>query len=212
MGGFAVKLRHVLAPEELHLVDPWALDEDDEYTRSYGGQRTAMHSAYEQVRRVFGADIAAGRVTLHRDYSTRAAATFADHSFDLIYVDAMHDYENVLADLLAYKDKLKPDGFLLGHDFSNTHMSRAKKFGIIRAVREFVAREPFELVLITNEAAPSYLLARTGNETTLPALRSDLLNHKACSLIEVDEALLDQFQQVGVSYADGRKGQMIRLG
>lgn len=212
MGGFAVKMRHLLKPSELHLVDPWALDEDDEYTRSYGGERSTMHSAYEQVCRVFSDDIAEGRVTLHRDYSARAADTFGDHSFDLIYVDAMHDYENVLADLLAYKDKVKPDGFLLGHDFSNTHMGRAKKFGVIRAVREFVAREPFELVLITNEAAPSYLLARSGNETTLPVLRSDLLNHKACSLIEVEETLLDRFEQVGVTYADGRKSQMIKLG
>jgi len=211
-GGFAVKLRHLLEPRTLHLIDPWARDEHDEYLTAYGGERSAMHAAYEQVQRIFHDDIVAGRTELHRAYSTEAAACFADHYFDYVYLDAMHAYEHVLADLMAYKDKVKPDGFILGHDFSNTRMGRAKKFGVIRAVREFTAREAFELVLVTNEAAPTYLLAHFGNDTTLPALRSALLNHKACSLIELDDSLLDQFEQIEVIYADGGKGQLMRFG
>lgn len=210
-GGFAVKLLRVIDPEELHLVDPWALDEDDAYLRTYGGQRSAMHSAYDQVQRVFQEEIASGRVALHRAYSRDVASQFSDRHFDLIYIDAMHDYDNVRADLLTYKDKLKTEGFILGHDFSNTYMSRAKKFGIIRAVREFTDSEDFDLILITNEAAPTYLLARSDNESTLPDLRHALLSHPACSLIEIDASLLDRFDQVAVETADGRKGQMFRF-
>lgn len=211
MGGYAVKLRRVLDPSELHLVDPWAIDDDDEYLRTYGGPRSTMHAAYDQVQRVFEPDVASGRVTLHRAYSRDVAGLFPDHHFDIIYVDAMHDYDNVRADLLTYQHKLAPGGFLLGHDFSNTYMARAKKFGVMRAVREFTESSDFDLVLLTNEASPTYLLARADNDSTLPALRDALLSHPTCSLIEVDVSLLDRFDQVAVETAAGRKGQMIRF-
>ena len=211
-GNFATDILRTLDPEELHLVDPWAIDEDDEYMSSYGAKREAMHSAYDEVQRRFAAQIASGRITLHRDYSRPVADTFPDRYFDVIYIDAMHDHANVLADLLAYRDKIKPDGFILGHDFSNTRMGRLKKFGVIRAVRDFVSVEPFDLVLITNEAAPTYLLARSGNATTLPELRNALLDRRGCALIEIDESLLDQFKQIPIIHADGRKGQLMRFG
>lgn len=211
-GGFAVKLLRVLEPTELHLIDPWARDEDDEYIGAYGGQREGMHSAYDQVQRVFHDDIETGRVTLHRKYSTEAVTAFPDHHFDLVYIDAMHSYEHVLEDLLAYKDKVKPDGFIMGHDFSNTHMGRIKKFGVVRAVREFTGMTDFALTLITNEGAPSYLLARSDNHSTLPEFHSALLDHKGSSLIDIDDSLLDTYEQVLVTHADGRKGQMMTLG
>lgn len=211
MGGFAVKLLRVLRPTELHLVDPWAIDDDDEYVRTYGAQRTIMHSAYDQVQQVFKDEIATGVVTLHRDYATNVAKLFPEHHFDIVYVDAMHDYENVLTDLRTYKSMVKPDGFILGHDFSNTHMGRAKNFGVTRAVREFTASEDFDLVLITNEAAPSYLLARSDNSSTLPPLIDALWNHPLCSLIEIDDRFLDGFEQVQKLYASGTRGQLIRF-
>lgn len=100
MGRFAVKMLRRLDPVELHLVDPWALDEDDEYLRSHGGQRSAMHSAYEQVQQVLQEDTASVRATLHREYSRDVVAPFHDHYFDLVYIDAMHVYGNVRANLL----------------------------------------------------------------------------------------------------------------
>lgn len=213
-GGFADKIRHTLAPRRLHLIDPWGRDEDDEYVTSHPGRqaRAVMHSFYNQVQQAFRDDIATGVVELHRDYSTQAAAIFPDQYFDFVYIDAMHNYENVRSDLLAFKDKLKHDGFILGHDFSNNTMSRHRKFGVVAAVREFVRTEGFELVLLTNETAPTYVLARQGNETTLPGLRNALLNHQACSLLEIHESVLDKYQQVEVNHADGRSGQMMKFG
>lgn len=211
-GNFAESILTTLQPDELHLVDPWAMDEHDEYISSYGAKREAMYSAYDQVQSRFRAQIEARQVTLHREYSRAVATAFPDRSFDFIYVDAMHDYANVRADLLAYKDKIKPDGFILGHDFSNTRMGRRMNFGVVQAVREFVNTEDFDLVLITNEAAPTYLLAQTGNTTTLPALRGALLDHRDCALIEIDQSLLDRYSQQQVLHGDGRKGQLMRFG
>jgi hypothetical protein len=211
-GGFANAIRRHAAPAKFHLIDPWAIDEGDPYDVYMRGNREKMHRAYDQILRLFGDDAATGRAEIHRTYSTLAAPGFPDGYFDWIYLDAMHDYDNVLADLRAYADKVKPEGFILGHDFSNTKMGRTKQFGVVRAVREFVATSDFDLILMTNEAAPSYLLARSDNTTIRPALIDALLNHPTYRLVEIDESLLDQYDQVGISLADGKKGQLIRFG
>ena len=65
--------------------------------------------------------------------STNAARLFRDIGvrFDLIYLDASHEYEDVLADLRAWYPLLAPGGVLVGDDFEEPW------FEIIRAVMEF---------------------------------------------------------------------------
>lgn len=66
--------------------------------------------------------------------SSEAARTFgADGlSFDLIFLDASHDYENVKSDIEAWIPLLKEGGILAGHDYDPQFP------GVIRAVNELV--------------------------------------------------------------------------
>ncbi len=50
--------------------------------------------------------------------SVEAANDFENHSLDFVCIDASHDYESVLADINAWKDKIKPGGVLAGHDYT----------------------------------------------------------------------------------------------
>ena len=62
--------------------------------------------------------------------SIKAANAFEDGSFDLVYIDAMHTYEAVKADIEAWLPKVRKGGFISGHDYN-------KVFGgVIQAVNE----------------------------------------------------------------------------
>ena len=54
-----------------------------------------------------------------RKTSEEASKDFEDNSLDFIFIDAAHDYENVINDLKCWFPKLKKNGHIAGHDFSD---------------------------------------------------------------------------------------------
>jgi hypothetical protein len=73
------------------------------------------------------------KVAPFRLESGDAANLFRDiFAFDMIFIDADHEYESVKADIEAWQTLLAPGGLLCGHDYC---LNRA---GVIRAVGELV--------------------------------------------------------------------------
>ena len=56
-------------------------------------------------------------ITLIVAESVTAAALFADRSIDWVHLDARHDREHLMADIAAWRPKVKNGGWLSGDDF-----------------------------------------------------------------------------------------------
>lgn len=66
-----------------------------------------------------------------RQRSPEAAASVPSRRYDLIYLDAAHDYESVKADIEAWLPKVADGGILCGHDYSTIQFP-----GVTQAVDE----------------------------------------------------------------------------
>jgi len=83
------------------------------------------------------------RCKMLAEYSPSCAENFEDDSLDFVYIDALHNYTAVKADMEAWYPKLKVGGVLAGHDYSLQDWP-----GIFTAVEEF-SEEIDILALIT---------------------------------------------------------------
>lgn len=59
-----------------------------------------------------------GRYTAIRLPSVEAANLYEDGSLDFVFIDADHSYESVKADIAAWAPKVRPGGYLAGHDYN----------------------------------------------------------------------------------------------
>lgn len=64
--------------------------------------------------------------------STEAASQIEDLSLDIVFIDDDHSYEGCRASIEAWAPKIRPGGWLTGHDYCHAYP------GVIRAVDEIV--------------------------------------------------------------------------
>jgi len=77
--------------------------------------------------------------TVHRGRSIEQAAKVADGSVDLVFLDADHTYKQVKADIEAWLPKVRPGGWLSGHDYNHNGPWK-NKWGVAKAVNEVLGK------------------------------------------------------------------------
>jgi hypothetical protein len=84
-------------------------------------------------------------ITVIRDNSINASENFDIDFFDCVFIDAGHEYNDVIKDLIAWYPKIKKGGIICGHDYDDPNWT-----GVTQAVNDF-----FDIQKIT-VSKPSY--------------------------------------------------------
>lgn len=143
VGVFAGDLSRELlrADPTLHLtmVDSWEGDGE-----AYQGESGDWHAGLGQAAQDGFRRKAEQRVAFAKDRtlivpkrSIEAAAAAQYAGYDFVFIDADHSYEGCAADIESWLSKIKPGGWIGGHDYQNPDFPQ---FGVTRAVDEFAAR------------------------------------------------------------------------
>ena len=116
----------------LYCVDTWA---DNAYGSAPAEMTSSPNWLWNAFQKNIG-DLLHNPIFPYRLNSVDGAAHFREEgcSFDMIFIDAGHNYEDVIADIRAWKPLLASGGVLCGHDYAEYHP------GVIRAVDELVPK------------------------------------------------------------------------
>ena len=175
-GDFSQKILDYCNPSELHLIDNWKFEIKEHHPfdnlyENFSGFYGKIHwehfgddsnktqeENYHYVKNRF---LKSSHVILNRNNSIAGLHSLSDCSLDVIYIDANHQYEYVLQDLMMARKKLKPGGILLLNDFYEGPGGAEQNLGTIGAANTFVKRNDFYYLAMTYGAYAD--LAMTDN-------------------------------------------------
>lgn len=105
-------------PGVVFAVDTWLGSEE---------HNPPVQGLYEAFEANMEPYIARGKVLEMRTQSVDAARHFATFGerFDMIFIDASHDYDSIRADILAWRPLVASGGLLCGHDAAHPPIARA---------------------------------------------------------------------------------------
>ena len=128
------------------MCDLWGFREDGTADKNMDDKGSWNEVMFDAIRNTL---FAGERVTMNKGASIEVAKTFPDNFFDWIYLDALHDYDSVMADMEAWWPKLRTGGLFSGDDFGDQSLRWQEKYGgvakgfnwgVREAVTEFAAK------------------------------------------------------------------------
>jgi hypothetical protein len=109
-------------------IDPWA-------AQPQSATETYDDWDFDEIERLFWENVAANKdrctmLRMRSDHAIHGSESESTMDADVIFIDAMHDYDSVVADISLWWPKVRECGFLALHDFQH-------KFpGVMRAVAD----------------------------------------------------------------------------
>jgi hypothetical protein len=85
-------------------------------------------------------------ITIIDGPSTTTLKDYMDHSFDLVYVDAAHDYDSVKKDAELAQGMVADNGLLVFNDYTLLDPNNGAPYGIVPVVNELVAKQGWRIV------------------------------------------------------------------
>ena len=83
--------------------------------------------------------------------SIEALSHVPDGSLDFVYIDGLHDFDNVIMDIIGWSKKVKSGGIVSGHDYCNFYQG-----GVVCAVDAYTRSHNIAEWYITREIQHSW--------------------------------------------------------
>ena len=153
-GEFSKVILRNAEPRLLYLVDCWEQQPTEVTGHDPANYRQEIKdAAYHQVLGWFLAD---KRVRVVKGYSEKVAPLFPDDFFNWLYLDANH--LRCGADLRAFWPKIKPGGWIMGHDYVTGGVG---DFITVQAdVDEFSAEHKLPMLLTDDPIYKNYVIQK----------------------------------------------------
>jgi hypothetical protein len=212
-GNNAVQLVNACRPKETILVDAWsAMTRDDfahlsdqdfenirQYSQNYYGGDICQQATYDRIYANCMANVATvsplTEFSIFRSKTRDFYQQYKDQGiskiFDIAYVDASHQYEDVFWELLNLQSLLKDDALVLLNDVYWGEHAYKQNMGVLQAVTAALQITKYKPLLLTD--TPFSDLVLTNHPLTEGSLGLQFLKNLELSknhIIEVaDEAL-----------------------
>lgn len=111
----------------IYCIDAWENGYDASDVASFKHVMSDVETAFDNRMAEFD------NISKIKAYSVEASRNFENGFFDFVYIDACHQYESVKEDIIAWLPKVKPNGFIGGHDYNIE--------GVKKAVNEVVGTD-----------------------------------------------------------------------
>ncbi|MBS0534441.1 MAG: class I SAM-dependent methyltransferase [Proteobacteria bacterium] len=216
-GDFSQKVVDICKPAEYYLIDNWTFEIKDhnpfpDEAENFGGFSSKIHwqhfgddpvatqeHNYQHVTSRFAKN---AEVKIVRANSIDGIKSLPDRHFDIMYVDANHQYEYVLRDMMEARTKLKPGGIMQMNDFYEGPGGADQNLGVMGAVNTFVKRYDFHYIAMSFGAYSDVILAE---DPTSPLVMQFLenLNNSNLTFFGMSEALVPNIRYKAYRKKDG---------
>ena len=95
--------------------------------------------------------LAGCNVTYMRMPSMEAVKSIPDGSLQFVYIDGLHDFDNVMLDMIYWVPKVMANGIVAGHDYQKQYQN-----GVAEAVRAYTFSHNVFPWYITRDREPSF--------------------------------------------------------
>jgi hypothetical protein len=110
----------------LNVKEYYGIDLFDCYEENKDGSHELMKNHGTQIfNKLMDSYKTDERVNIIKDYTNKAVSQFNDNFFDLIFIDAGHEYEQVSEDIKLWYPKMKTHGIFSGDDFFHPPVQKA---------------------------------------------------------------------------------------
>ncbi len=144
-GSYAREICEKVPGVKLFCIDPWLAYTEADVVKD---QQTADH-LYEKTKEL----LSPFDCEVIRKTSMEAVRDFEDNSLDFVFIDGNHEYSYVLEDIIEWTKKVKPGGFIYGHDYTE---NKERKYGIVEAVQKYTKDNNINPWFVLHVPAPKH--------------------------------------------------------